>query len=223
MSLLLLLSAAAGMATYTEFKIEGWNVRVETSELSDEAWPAAQKELSTQLYRIARVVPDGPLGKLRTIVIWVQRDDPATACAAYHPEAKWLKDHGVDPAMARGVEIANGKKFVSWTYDQPWMVMHELAHAYHHQFLADGFGNKEIKAVWEADMASKKYDSVLHWDGKTAKHYAENNPMEFFAECTEAYFGRNDFYPFINAELKTFDPEAYRLMETVWGKPQKRQ
>ncbi|MFI5385556.1 MAG: hypothetical protein ACHQ50_05480 [Fimbriimonadales bacterium] len=222
MAFLSILAALTSFGHYSDLTIEGWTVHVESAEISDPTWSSVQKELSNQLYRIGRVVPDEPLAKLRKVAIWVHKEDPATKCAAYHPEAKWLQDHGSDPAMAHGVEIANARNFISWTYEQPWMVMHELSHAYHHQFLADGFQNKEIKAVWDADMASKKYDHVLHWDGKTLKHYAENNPMEFFAECTEAYFGRNDFYPFVNAELKTFDPEAYKLMENIWGKPQKR-
>lgn len=219
---LALMLAASPFGPYTDIKIEGWNVKVETAEMKDETWKGVRRELSTQLYRISHVVPDGPLSKLREITIWIHTDDAATKCMAYHPAPEWLKEHGSNPAMAHGVEIANAKNFLSWTYEQPWMVLHELSHAYHDQFLNGGFENKDVKSVWDADMASKKYDQVLHWDGKTVKHYAETNQMEFFAECTEAYFGENDFYPFVNAELKTFDPEAYKLMQAVWGTPQKR-
>lgn len=207
---------------YTDIPMYGWTVRVARSELADASWKATREELETQLYRIAHVVPDGPLAQLRKIVIWVQKSDAATPCMAYHPAPEWLKEHGVDPNMAHGVELANPATFVSWTYQQPWMVLHELAHAYHDQFLPDGFANKDVKAVWDAEMASKKYDDVLHWNGGRAKHYAETNPMEFFAESTEAYFGQNDFYPFVNAELKTFDPEAFALMGRVWGAVQLR-
>ncbi|HVT13150.1 MAG TPA: hypothetical protein VHE55_12875 [Fimbriimonadaceae bacterium] len=222
MLLFTLLLASKTFGPYTDLKIEGWNVKVESSEMKDATWAEVRQELTTQLYRISHVVPDGPLSKLRKITIWIHTDDAATKCMAYHPAPEWLKEHGSNPAMAHGVEIANAKNFISWTYEQPWMVLHELSHAYHHQFLPDGFDNKEVKSVWDEEMALKKYDHVLHWDGKTVKHYAETNPMEFFAECTEAYFGENDFYPFVNAELKTFDPEAYHLMQQVWGTPQKR-
>ena len=217
------LLAVTAFGPYTNMQIEGWAVKVETSELSDPTWKGVEAELGTQLYRISHVVAEEPLAKLRKITIWVHTNDAATPCMAYHPAPEWLKVHGSDPDMAHGVEIANAKNFISWTYEQPWMLLHELSHAYHHQFLSQGFDNKEVKSAWDAEMASKKYDHVLHWDGKTVKHYAETNQMEFFAECTEAYFGQNDFYPFVNAELKTFDPEAFGLMEKVWGKPQKRQ
>src|SRR5579862_2906079 len=151
-----LLGTLALFGPYTDFKIEGWTVKVESAETKDTAWKSVEQQVRDQLYRISRIVPDSPLAKLRTIVIWVQGDDTATQCAAFHPDGKWLEEHGSDPAMAHGVEIANAKNFVSWTYEQPWMLMHELAHAYHFLFLPNGFENKEIKSVFEADMATKK-------------------------------------------------------------------
>jgi hypothetical protein len=41
--------------------------------------------------------------------------------------------------------------------------------------------------------------------------------MEYFSECSEAYFGQNDFYPFVRAELKEFDRAGYALMVKEWG------
>ena len=71
--------------------------------------------------------------------------------------------------------------------------------------------------VFKKAAESKRYESVLHWDGKQSKHYALNNQMEFFAETTESYFGTNDFFPFVKAELMNFDPEALGLMRKIWG------
>ena len=208
--------------SYRQEVIDGWTVQVGEEEFSDPSWQAVKNELNNQLYRIGRVVPDGPLANLRKITIWVHKDDAATKCMAYHPGAQWLKEHGSDSQMVHGIEIANAQNFISWTYEQPWMVLHELSHGYHDQFLTGGFENPAVKQVWDAEMKSKRYDRVLHYDGNTVKHYAETNQMEFFSECTEAYFGQNDFYPFVNAELKAFDPDAFQLMQSVWGTPQKR-
>jgi hypothetical protein len=44
------------------------------------------------------------------------------------------------------------------------------------------------------------------------------DPKEYFAEATEAYFGVNDFYPFVRAELHEHDPGMYQLLEKIWGK-----
>jgi hypothetical protein len=66
-------------------------------------------------------------------------------------------------------------------------------------------------------MRSKLYEQVLHVDGRKRRHYACTNPQEYFAEMTEAYFGTNDFYPFVRAELKQVDPRMHDLLERLWG------
>lgn len=205
-----------------ELNIEGWSVRVEKALAESGAWSPVRREIENELYRIGRVVPDAPLAKLREITIWVNLNDPATPCAAYHPGADWLRDHGANPEMAKGIEVGNAANFVSWTYEQPWMLLHELAHAYHDRFLAKGFENDDVKGAYQTAVSARTYEKVRHWNGGESRHYALENPMEFFAETTEAYFGQNDFFPFVNAELKGFDPAAYTLMVQIWGQPQKR-
>ena len=49
------------------------------------------------------------------------------------------------------------------------------------------------------------------------KAYALTNPMEYFAETTEALFTRNDFFPFTKEELEKHDPEMFELLNKVWG------
>ena len=39
------------------------------------------------------------------------------------------------------------------------------------------------------------------------KAYALTSATEYFAESTEAFFGTNDFYPFVRPELKEHDKE----------------
>ncbi len=138
----------------------------------------------------------------------------------YHPDAGWLRGHDMNPDKARCVEISNARRFLSWTKQQPWMVFHELAHAYHHQFLANGHDNDEVDALYHHAMDAKLYESVLHYDGKAVKAYATTNPAEYFAEISEAYFGTNDFYPFVRAELSAATTHAaYSHLRTVWGTP----
>ena len=142
---------------------------------------------------------------------------------AFHPDKGWLVAHDLPAEMEKSVEIGNGKTFLSWTYEQPWMVLHELAHAYHDRFLDKGFENKDVKDGYEKAKASGLYDKVVHWDGKEVKHYALTNQMEYFAESTESYFGTNDFYPFVRGELIRYDPATYELMRKIWGERVKRQ
>jgi hypothetical protein len=209
---------------YDVQRIEGWTVRVARDlEVKQPAlWAATKKELTLQLESIERVVPDRPLDDIRSIVLYVHSSSPETVCAAYHPDAGWLKEHHMETEMAHCVEIGNAYNFVSWTYEQPWMVLHELSHAYHSLYLPHGFDNPDVIAAYDAAMKAKRYDAVTHWDGKTVKAYAATNPMEYFAECSEAYFGVNDFYPFVRGELQNADPDGYALMRKMWGEPQKR-
>ncbi len=48
------------------------------------------------------------------------------------------------------------------------------------------------------------------------KHYGLTNHKEYFAEGTEAFFYRNDFYPFVRAELKEHDPALQDLLIKIW-------
>lgn len=218
------LAAAIGVPGYTEVRLAGWTLEVEPALIKQhpKLWGAVRQEALRQLEGIDRVMPDAPLSKLQHVTIWVHVTSPETTCMAYHPGADWLTEHHMDPRMAHGVEIGNAVNFVSWTYEQPWMMLHELAHSYHYLHLEGAENNPDVKAAYEAAMAAHRYDNVRHWDGKMVRAYATTNPMEYFAECTEAYFGTNDFYPFVRGELESADPDGYNLMVKVWGKPVKR-
>lgn len=203
---------------YGEQRIEGWPVLVHKTLLGgehDEQRGQAIKLLGDHLYRITRVVPDAALTRLRKIPIWVELAHPRHPCMCYHVSPDWLRSHDMNPKKAGAVEIANVKNFLSWTREQPWMVLHELAHGYHDQVL--GYDHAEVRACYEQAVAAKLYDSVLHYDGKKVRAYALTNDKEYFAEATEAYFGTNDFYPFVRAELKQHDPRMHDLLEKVWG------
>ena len=95
------------------------------------------------------------------------------------------------------------------------MVFHELAHAYHHQYLG-GFENSDVLKTFRQAMQADRYKSVLRISGRTEKAYAATNQMEYFAELSEAFFGTNDFYPFVRSELKLHDPEAFKMLQRAW-------
>jgi hypothetical protein len=203
---------------YVKRRIEGWEVLVNKRLLArEQAELRGQtlKLLGDHLYRITRAVPAEALAKLRKIPIWVELAHPRHPCMCYHPSADWLRRHDMNPEKAGAVELANARNFLAWTHTQPWMVLHELAHGYHHQVL--GFEHAEVRACYEQAVKSKTYDSVLHISGQRRRHYALTNAQEYFAELTEAYFGTNDFYPFVRAELKRHDPRMFELLEKLWG------
>lgn len=206
---------------YESRSVEGWTVLVNRRFLADrpELADRTLTLLRSQLYQVARRLSSRAVDRLRAIRIWVEEDEPHHPCMAYHPGAGWLREHGMNPDKARSVEIADARNFLSWTLIQPWMVLHELAHGYHDQDLDAGHDNPEVRAAFDRATRAGLYDSVLRADGTMGRAYAATNPMEFFAEATEAYFGTNDFFPFVRPELQRHDPATFALLEKLWGAP----
>lgn len=206
--------------------ISGWTVHISRDLLATnaEATSFALKLLAAQLEGIVRAVPAVAVAELRKVSLWVSPEYPGVKPRAeYHPSAGWLREHGRDPAMAKGVEFTNVRIFESETKRMPVFVLHELAHAYHDRVL--GNDHAGIKAAYQNAKAGGKYDKVERHDARgrvtIEQAYAMTNPQEYFAETTEAFFGTNDFFPFTHAELKQHDPEMFALLEQLWSSPPK--
>ncbi len=204
-------------STYISRFIQGWTVQLNERLLTEEKELGRRvlDLLDVKLYDINRAVPEKALKALHQVSIWVDVKARQFPCAVYHPSPRWLEEHGFDPKKARSVHIANATNFLRWTHEQPAMVLHELAHAYHHQVL--GYDCEAIRNAYQQAKESKTYESVLRYNGEMQRAYALNNDQEYFAELSEAYFGTNDFYPFVRAEIMRHDPGGLDMLERVWG------
>jgi len=201
---------------YESRPMQGWTVLVNKRLLTkDDLAATSLKELDSQLYLASTHLPAKTLGVLKKVKIWMELDDKAFPGGVYHPSADWLEQHGHNPAKAKCVEIGNARHLIDWSHDQPYMLLHELSHAYHDQVL--GYDNPAVKAAFADAVESKRYESVLRASGRKERHYALTNAQEFFAEMSESYFGTNDFYPFVRAELQAYDPKTYAMMGAAWG------
>ena len=211
-------------AAYSTRVVEGWTVH-----LNDQLWQNEQAATETaltllqkQLAEIVRVVPSNAVAELRQIPLWFSPEYPGVKPRAeYHPGAGWLREHGRNPAMAKGVEFTDVRDFEKEMNRMPNFALHELAHGYHDRVLVGGFGNAEIKAAYNRAKASQSYDKVERWfgNGRTntfERAYAMTSPQEYFAENTEAFFSRNDFFPFTRDELERHDPEMEKLLAQLW-------
>jgi hypothetical protein len=209
-------------AQYVPRQIEGWEVRVNRTLLEEKAdlGDAALKLLAVKLYDTTRVVPEKPLAELRKVPVWLGVDDGPNERAQYHPSADWLTKHNFNPEKAKGVEIGNAACFLKTAREQPAMVLHEMAHAYHDRVL--GFHHEGIREAYAEAKKSGVYESVLRISGVKERHYALTDPQEYFAEGTEAFLGTNDFYPFVRAELKEHDPTLHELLGKLWNDPSPR-
>ena len=205
---------------HTTRNIEGWNVRVDDRLLKGEGaaiGERALKLLAARLVAITVVMPEKSLGKLQAITIELDLNYGELRAMQYHPDAGWLKEHGYSEHLAKCAHIPDAENFLSpyENHRMPWVVLHELAHGFHDQVL--GFEEPRVTAAWKKFCDGGKYKSVLTSPGHMREHYGLTNQKEFFAEMTEAYFGSNDFYPFVTGELKQAEPEVFDLLADIWG------
>jgi hypothetical protein len=200
-------------------EIQGWTVHVDPQLLSGDHENEGRRALSmldNHLERIAILVPEKQLADLRRMEIWIEREHPELNSMQYHPGADWLIERGYDPRLAKKVHITRASELLSRDemLKHPAVILHELAHAYHDQVL--GFDEPGILAAFNEAMKAGTYEKVLLFNGEIVKHYATTDHKEYFAEATEAYFYRNDFYPFVRAELLKHDPAGHAEMVRVW-------
>lgn len=200
--------------------IEGWTVHIDPAMLDGEHQEEGARALvmlANHLQRIKILVPTDQLEKMQTIEFWIEHAHPRLGAMQYHPSKGWLVSHGHDPRLAKKVHITHAASLLSRSQmlKHPAVILHELAHGYHDQVL--DFDNPEIIAVYEQAKEAGSYENVLLYTGEKVRHYGLTDHKEYFAEGTEAYFYRNDFYPFVRAELKEHDPALYELLAKIWG------
>ncbi|PQO26483.1 metallopeptidase [Blastopirellula marina] len=201
-------------------EVEGWTVHVDPA-LADggehqEEGKQALKMLANHLQRVAILVPEPALGEMKKVEIWLERQNPLTSAMQYHPDAGWLVRNGFDKRLAKKVHIPKAAELTSrgQLLKHPAVVLHELAHAYHDQVL--GFDEPRVLEAFKTAKESGSYEEVLLFNGDKVRHYGLTNHKEYFAEATEAFFYRNDFYPFVRAELKQHDPRMEKTLQEIW-------
>jgi len=167
-----------------------------------------------RLFEMKHALPAKAMEKLQSVPIWIELHDRGFLGMCYHPSRDWLRENGYNPDKAKSVEIGDARHFLAWSKDQPMMVLHEFAHAYHDQVL--GYDYSPIREAYEHAKEKKLYDDVLRINGHHERAYCMNNDQEYFAEASEAYFGTNDFYPFVRAELQEHDVEMFQVVRDAW-------
>ncbi len=201
--------------------VEGWQVRVNRQLLRDEEKTFTEQALALlgkQLAEIRRVVPAHHVKRLQEVPLWINPPyEGIRPSAEYHPDAGWLRANKRDPAMAKAVEFTNTRIWERENRRMPMLALHELAHAYHHRVI--GHDHRGILDAFAAAKAGGRYESVKRWTGDkftTDRAYALSNEKEYFAETTEAFFGRNDFEPFNREELEKMDPGMFAVLKEIW-------
>jgi hypothetical protein len=199
--------------SYQTITFDGWTLRAshrfgQHKALKDEV----VKEVRYQLHRCTTVLPAAVITEMKKTEIWLEYRFPGVG--QYHPSAGWLKKNGYNPRKAKTIELPFADQFLKHRRAAVSTMMHELFHAWHDRVI--GFDDARVIAAYKGIVASGKYESVLHLNHRKVPHYALSNHKEYFAEMSEAYFMVNDYFPFVSAELKRYDPKTYALMKTIW-------
>ncbi|MDG2166328.1 MAG: zinc-dependent peptidase [Opitutales bacterium] len=208
---------------YTSQMLKGWTVYVsdELREQRPKETERALELLKGQCTKVINVVPQSTVTELQKVRLWVSLpSNDRRPRAEFHPSKDWLIDNGMHPEKEKGVEFTNTAILEKEIIRMPMLLLHELSHAYHNLVL--GFEYPEILRLYEQAKANGSYERVKRHNREPQKAYAITNHKEYFAECTEAFFGENDFYPFNSRELKEHDPEMYDLLTEIWIRPNDR-
>lgn len=210
---------------YHRYEILGWTVHVSAEDASDqpEKTENALWYMRSKLQTIIEVLPLNKVKLLRRVEFWInddwEEDDEICGIACYVPENYYGVDFYEDRA---GAVIFRDMDYIR---DTAWCcagsaVLHELAHAYHDQFLEDGFSNSEIEDVFEDAKDSGDYDSnqVMYpwWDDQYVEHYGMTNAREFYATMTQTFFLKYYTYPHTVRDLYKHDRSAYWLIVDSW-------
>ena len=200
--------------TFVVMDIEGWTYLVNQEILkNNKNWPTIKRMMSNQLFGMKQFLKKDVIKAMQKVKTYVDIKQIGKSGAEYHPSKKWLIDNKFSPNKAKCVEYSNIDGFINYSKSQPWVVLHELMHSYHDQVL--GFNNKEILECYKKALKSGKYSTVKHITGRERKHYGSTDHKEYLSEATEAFFGVNDFFPFVRAELKDYDPEIYKFLKKL--------
>lgn len=179
-------------------------------------------QLEADLDEITHILPEPALAAVRRTTIWVELQGAKNGGMSgrgmcCHWSADWLESVGLPREKAGGVEIVNAEDFLAWRRTQPYMLLHELAHAYHRMIGPD---LPEIMEPYKAAIEAGLYDEVGRNSvptDDTVKAYAATNHHEYFAELSEAYFALNDFVPYTRSQLAALDPIGLAMVEKLWN------
>jgi hypothetical protein len=208
---------ATALEGWTDRTIGGWQVHCDagcSGSGEPELERAFARVLAEQIATLARL-PAAARALIAPVEIFVSSGTHRAFGAQHHPSAAWLASHGYPAAFARNVEICNWREFTTLVQEQPFCLLHEMAHAYQDRRPQI---DAAIHTAFIHAQSSALYQAVthLHRPG-LVQAYALSNEHEYFAELSEAYFGVNDFFPYDRDELRAYDPDGFSMIELAWG------
>lgn len=209
---------------YETVKTGEWVIEVE-KQLRDnelELSERAVKRLEEKLEKAFQALPESSHALLKSHKFFLMYGPKATndgrdnGLEYYQKHAPQYYKH-IDPRWGGCITVYCAENYVQisdlWALK---VIIHELAHAYHLEQWPEN--QVDIRQAWKNALSLGFYSNVKDDGGKTIdKAYAAVNQLEYFAELSCMYFVGCNYQPFNRAELKTYDPAGYDMIEKMWG------
>jgi len=214
-AILLLLASSNAMASrHHQLKLEGWDVYIEQQlvDHNDIRVFLAMRLLKEKLRELKTLLPPRAIEQLKTVPIYFSENKEFNA--EFYFFERYVYRTGNDIKMMNGIEFRSISFFIEESKYSPMLLLHELAHAYHklnYQRI-----DKMVMRAYRHAETGKLYQSVLDVTNQYSRAYALESPFEYFAELTESYFGRNNYFPFDQEELKEYDQMGYEMVKEAW-------
>lgn len=217
LTFIFLISNACYANTYKKLNIEGNDVYL-NSDLQKKGLKSTNTVnlLRSQLKAIYRNTPRKHHPFFKTIKIWIEDKTQNIHKLVYYPSGGNVHGVGKDPRKARSIVIHNAESYLATARYQPWILLHEFSHAYFHQILKGRF--PPLNDAYNNAVKTGLYKKIKKNDGTVTDSYALTNHREYFAELTESYFGKNNFFPFTRQQLKKYDPAGFTAIKEAWNK-----
>jgi tetratricopeptide (TPR) repeat protein len=211
--------------------IEGFKVLVANAVFEHDDDPVYERKplevLESEVRTVATTLPPRAVHDLQRILIWVEWHDDADpdigrAVAKYYGVAGdvvlfALANHK-HLLKANSVEIINMKALTKehqpGAKHERCVILHELSHAAHFQWL--GPNNPKIERAYLVAMDRRLYEPRKDANGEVVVPYARANKFEYFAEMTCAYFDKLHYHPFTREQMQEYDSEGFKLMQSTW-------
>ncbi len=199
---------------YEKMDVPRWNVYASKEFNESDIRTAVVKALNENLNQVSSNTSNASLSVLRMIPICIELNlkEKYLYPIDYHPSAKWLKEHGLNPQWARCLVIANAYEFLALNDSKSGCLLSSLADGYNDRKFQ--YNLQGMKSVGEKLKKNQKMIAFLNGDIVTYSDSIDHRRL--FNNLSVIYLAPKGGNSFTRDDLKAFDEDAYLYMKKVW-------
>ena len=180
---------------------------------------ATLDEIRGELFHILRTVHEPVLSAFEKIPIWVEFEDTnnvGSGINCFHRSENWLNAHNMTTHKVQSIEIGYAQIYLNERRTAPSSLLDLMAFGMFDRELR-GYEFAKLQTLYASMVKSDKYQRVLSLDGKLTKSAARTSAEVYFIHSMLSYLGTGKAYPFVQAELRDYDPPMYEFLRSVWS------